>query len=228
MGNLQNLGSAIPGGNPGALNKMSQIPPAYMPPGSGGGFPGSNNPLSGGANPGHQPQSSQPSTQQLRMLVQQIQMAVQAGYLNQQILNQPLAPQTLILLNQLLACIKVRKVFRPPNSGLTQVFFSSNLQQLQTMQSNRQNMNHVQANLMGQKLQQQIKSLQSQINAQQQIYMKTATSSSTPSTNDYLRSPSSTDPMQSLTTSFPELGITAKQVRETFRVFKNNIVKLST
>lgn len=52
-----------------------------------------------------QPQS-QPSTQQLRMLVQQIQMAVQAGYLNHQILNQPLAPQTLLLLNQLLQQIK--------------------------------------------------------------------------------------------------------------------------
>lgn len=50
---------------------------------------------------------SQPSTQQLRMLVHQIQMAVQAGYLNHQILNQPLAPTTLILLNQLLTNIKV-------------------------------------------------------------------------------------------------------------------------
>lgn len=51
---------------------------------------------------------SQPSTQQLRMLVQQIQMAVQHGYLNHQILNQPLAPQTLLLLNQMLNHIKVR------------------------------------------------------------------------------------------------------------------------
>lgn len=51
--------------------------------------------------------TGQPSTQQLRMLVQQIQMAVQAGYLNHQILNQPLAPSTLILLNQLLSNIKV-------------------------------------------------------------------------------------------------------------------------
>lgn len=128
MGNLPNLGSAIPGGNPGSLgNKLPQVPPNYMPPGggfpgAGGSFPGSNNSLSGGgggggggggsSHPGHQqPQSSQPSTQQLRMLVQQIQMAVHAGYLNQQILNQPLAPQTLILLNQLLTCIKVRQRF---------------------------------------------------------------------------------------------------------------------
>jgi len=40
------------------------------------------------------------------LLVQQIQMAVQAGHLNAQILNQPLAPQTLMLLNQLLQQIK--------------------------------------------------------------------------------------------------------------------------
>lgn len=41
------------------------------------------------------------------MLVQQIQMAVHAGFLNHQILNQPLAPQTLLLLNQLLTNIRV-------------------------------------------------------------------------------------------------------------------------
>lgn len=44
----------------------------------------------GGANPAGgrsslQAQTTQPSTQQLRMLVQQIQMAVQAGYLNHQV-----------------------------------------------------------------------------------------------------------------------------------------------
>lgn len=56
--------------------------------------------------PQQQPPSSQPSAQQLRILVQQIQMAVQAGHLNPQILNQPLAPSTLISLNQLLQQIK--------------------------------------------------------------------------------------------------------------------------
>ncbi|CAB4066472.1 TNRC6 [Lepeophtheirus salmonis] len=60
--------------------------------------------------PRHPPQANNnqqpPSAQQLRILVQQIQMAVQAGHLNPQILNQPLAPQTLILLNQLLQQIK--------------------------------------------------------------------------------------------------------------------------
>ncbi|XP_076366142.1 protein Gawky-like isoform X2 [Tachypleus tridentatus] len=52
-------------------------------------------------------QQSQPSATQLKLLVQQIQMAVQAGHLNPQILNQPLAPQTLQLLYQLLQQIKV-------------------------------------------------------------------------------------------------------------------------
>lgn len=51
--------------------------------------------------------ANQPSTQQLRMLVQQIQLAVHGGYLSSQILNQPLAPATLQLLSQLLSNIKV-------------------------------------------------------------------------------------------------------------------------
>ncbi|XP_022257439.1 protein Gawky-like isoform X2 [Limulus polyphemus] len=50
---------------------------------------------------------NQPSASHLKVLVQQIQMAVQAGHLNPQILNQPLAPQTLQLLYQLLQQIKV-------------------------------------------------------------------------------------------------------------------------
>lgn len=68
---------------------------------TGGGVSGFNQ--GAGGNQG----SGQGSTQHLRMLVQQIQMAVQAGYLNHQILNQPLAPTTLHLLNQLLTNIKV-------------------------------------------------------------------------------------------------------------------------
>lgn len=93
----------------------------YLNPGGGGGGGGGHNAgggvqgvsafnqgtgggVGGGGGNGN---PSQPSTQQLRMLVQQIQMAVQAGYLNHQILNQPLAPSTLILLNQLLTHIKV-------------------------------------------------------------------------------------------------------------------------
>lgn len=74
----------------------------------GSGFnQGINQTLNAGNSGNTTPAAGQPSTQQLRMLVQQIQMAVQAGYLNHQILNQPLAPTTLVLLNQLLANIKV-------------------------------------------------------------------------------------------------------------------------
>lgn len=76
----------------------------------GGGFnQGINQTLNAGNSGNTTTSAGQPSTQQLRMLVQQIQMAVQAGYLNHQILNQPLAPTTLVLLNQLLAHIKVSK-----------------------------------------------------------------------------------------------------------------------
>lgn len=56
----------------------------------------------------HTGAGGQPTTQQLRVLVQQIQLAVQAGYLSHQILNQPLAPTTLVLLNSLLRNIRVR------------------------------------------------------------------------------------------------------------------------
>lgn len=68
---------------------------------------GMNQTMNSVGNAGPNNSAVQPSTQQLRMLVQQIQMAVQAGYLNHQILNQPLAPTTLVLLNQLLSNIKV-------------------------------------------------------------------------------------------------------------------------
>lgn len=71
------------------------------------GLSGINQPLNAGNSGNSTPAAGQPSAQQLRMLVQQIQMAVQAGYLNHQILNQPLAPTTLVLLNQLLTHIKV-------------------------------------------------------------------------------------------------------------------------
>merc|ERR1719319_765602 len=81
---------------PGLNNPSRNIQPGMMMNGSG---PGLHNP------PRPQP-SGPPSTSQLRVLVQQIQMAVQAGHLNPQILNQPLAPQTLLLLNQLLQQIK--------------------------------------------------------------------------------------------------------------------------
>lgn len=92
----------------------------------------------------------QPSTQQLRMLVQQIQMAVQAGYLNHQILNQPLAPQTLVLLNQLLQQIK----------NLQQLASQQNLAQ-QCMNNGKHNSNAIlQCSVMITKAKQQITNLQ--------------------------------------------------------------------
>lgn len=99
---------------------------------------------------------SVPSTNQLRLIVQQIQMAVQAGHLNPQILNQPLSPQTLLLLNQLLTQIK-------------------SLQQLQVSsqpmgKSNSTAALHMSVQIT--KTKQQITNLQNQIVAQQAAYMK--------------------------------------------------------
>lgn len=95
--------------------------------------------------------TNQPSTQQLRMLVQQIQLAVHSGYLSSQILNQPLAPTTLLLLNQLLSNIKhlqgaQQSLARSGNNGNTLLAIA--------------------------KYKQQIQNLQNQINAQQAIYIK--------------------------------------------------------
>jgi trinucleotide repeat-containing gene 6 protein len=98
-------------------------------------------------------QSGQPSAHHLRNLVQQIQKAVQAGYLNHQILNQPLAPQTLQLLNSLLNAI----------------------QQLQATQQNIQRNGGVNNNILKMAIQnqkQQISALQSQISQQQALYIK--------------------------------------------------------
>lgn len=95
----------------------------------------------------------QPSAHHLRNLVQQIQKAVQAGYLNHQILNQPLAPQTLQLLNNLL----------------------NTIQQLQyTQQSIQRNggVNSIQLQMTIQKQKQTISALQSQIAQQQSLYIK--------------------------------------------------------
>ncbi|EAA12443.4 AGAP007802-PA, partial [Anopheles gambiae str. PEST] len=98
----------------------------------GGGAGG--NPVGGGGGGAGGQNAVQPNTQ-LRSLVQQIQMAVQTGYLNPQILNQPLAPQTFLLLNQLLSSIKLRE-----ESYITGWFITgaSRLQQLQVTQGNLQ------------------------------------------------------------------------------------------
>ena len=104
---------------------------------------------------------SQPSPTQLRILVQQIQMAVQAGHLNPQILNQPLAPQTLVLLNQLLQQIKVlQQLGQQHNMALSrpgQGPMGGPMLQLVPQMN---------------KTKQQIASLQQQIAAQQALYVK--------------------------------------------------------
>ncbi|GAB0087131.1 UBA domain-containing protein [Sergentomyia squamirostris] len=84
------------------LNQASNNPLASsQQQGAAGGGGGINLNQLQAANP-----TTEPSIHQLRGLVQQIEMAVQAGYLNQQILNQPLSPHTVQLLSQLLNNIK--------------------------------------------------------------------------------------------------------------------------
>lgn len=160
-----NMPAGMGSGNPNlaglnALSKplqsyLNQAPPSGPGPfnqgGPNGGVGGGAAGILGGAGAG-QNSSAQPSTQQLRMLVQQIQMAVQAGYLNHQILNQPLAPQTLFLLNQLL----------------------NNIKQLQVTQNNLQRGGGGGNNQMSMipKIKQQIAGLQNQIATQQAIYVK--------------------------------------------------------
>merc|ERR1712061_577607 len=107
-----------------------------------------------------QPGASQPSAQQLRMLVQQIQMAVQAGHLNPQILNQPLAPQTLILLNQLLQQIKTLQTLQQNHT----------LAQFQKGMTNSRELLSISVNIT--KTKQHITNLQNQISAQQATYLK--------------------------------------------------------
>lgn len=82
------------------------------------------------------------------------------------------------------------------------------MQLYQTSLTRPGTVNTVQANIITSKLQQQIKSLQSQITAQQQIYIKQAPSN-TPNPNDYLRSPT-TDPTASLMNAFPDLNLGSK------------------
>ncbi|XP_034939131.1 trinucleotide repeat-containing gene 6C protein isoform X3 [Chelonus insularis] len=132
-----------------------------------------------------------PSAQQLRMLVQQIQLAVQEGYLNQQILNQPLAPSTLFLLNQLLQQIKVLQQLH---------------QQHSVQSSLKGNGQHVlQISVQITKTKQQIANLQNQIAVQQATYMKQQQHPAAPSqSSDYYKT-SVHDPMSALQNSFSDL-----------------------
>lgn len=121
---LGNSGSGIsPNFVGGMQHPLGNLPPLHQ---GQGGFKQPPPPTAnqGGA-------AGQPST--LRMLVQQIKMAVQAGYLNPQILNQPLAPQTLVLLNQLLNLIKVSVSFF---AGDCQVQVNNDCRPLLSLSSN--------------------------------------------------------------------------------------------
>ncbi|XP_043482810.1 trinucleotide repeat-containing gene 6B protein isoform X3 [Leptopilina heterotoma] len=143
---------------------------------------------------------NQPSTQQLRMLVQQIQLAVQEGYLNHQILNQPLAPQTLILLNQLLQQIKV----------LQQLHQQQNVQS--SVKGNNQTL--LQINIQITKTKQQIANLQNQIAIQQATYMKQQQQQQHPAapsqSSDYYKTPVH-DPISALQNSFSDLSMNKEQ-----------------
>ncbi|GLH02954.1 Protein Gawky, partial [Gryllus bimaculatus] len=168
LNNLGGSGSGGVGSNPAALG-VNSLSPAVVQKmlsaqqGGPGPVPGSGGGGGGGGPFGQAPRapSSQPSTAQLRMLVQQIQMAVQAGYLNHQILNQPLAPQTLLLLNQLLQQIKV----------LQQLLQQQTVVQMQPHKGGSSSaVLHISVQIT--KTKQQISNLQNQIASQQAIYVK--------------------------------------------------------
>ncbi|XP_030379857.1 protein Gawky isoform X2 [Scaptodrosophila lebanonensis] len=97
--------------------------------------------------------NNQPSGQQIRMLGQQIQLAIHSGFISSQILTQPLTPNTLNLLNQLLSTIK-------------------HLQAAQQSLTRGNSANPMAVNVAIAKYKQQIQNLQSQINQQQAIYIK--------------------------------------------------------
>ncbi|KAJ6641976.1 Protein Gawky [Pseudolycoriella hygida] len=200
---LNNIANA--GGNPisGVGNMQPIQAQKYLNQGghnAGNGSNGNSGNVQGvsGFNQGtgaNQP-PGQASTQHLRMLVQQIQMAVQAGYLNHQILNQPLAPTTLHLLNQLL----------------------SNIKQLQmaTTNMNRGGVNSIQMTLQVTKLKLAISTLQGQIANQQAIYVKqhgthgavgNTGGSSSSTSNDYLRGVQHSDSINALQGSFSEMSM---------------------
>merc|ERR1719430_1190647 len=120
-----------------------------------------------GSGPGmHAPPRPQPngppSTSRLRVLVQQIQMAVQAGHLNPQILNQPLAPQTLLLLNQLLQQIKQLQSYQQQHV----------IAQQGQRPGGPSNQALLALTVQITKHKQQIQNLQNQITAQQAQYLK--------------------------------------------------------
>ncbi|KAG5681488.1 hypothetical protein PVAND_010918 [Polypedilum vanderplanki] len=190
---LPNANAGGPGGNIG-LNNLPMQFNKHLP--HQAGAPNSFSQQAAVAS-----QSGQPSAHHLRNLVQQIQKAVQAGYLNHQILNQPLAPQTLQLLNSLLNAI----------------------QQLQVTQQNIQRnggVNNIQLQMTINKQKQQITSLQNQIAQQQALYIKSQAGGGggIGSSNEFLRQNSASnmgmgvgnhanDPIASLENNLSNLGL---------------------
>lgn len=146
---LNSNNSAGPSANLGGLNNLPMPLNKHLQHPAGNPAFNPQQPVSGSQGG----TGGQPSTNHLRNLVQQIQKAVQAGYLNHQILNQPLAPQTLQLLNTLLTTI----------------------QQLQYTQQNIQRnggVNSIQLQMTIAKHKQTIQALQTQIAQQQSLYLK--------------------------------------------------------
>ncbi|KAK9888232.1 hypothetical protein WA026_000500 [Henosepilachna vigintioctopunctata] len=160
---------------------------------------------SGGGRGNIQPQS-QPSTHQLRTLVQQIQMAVQAGYLNHQILNQPLAPQTLVLLSQLLQQIK----------ALQQLANQQSMAQSQCINGKPNSNAILQCSVLITKTKQQITNLQNQIAAQQAIYVKQQHQGGLGGggPNDFLKNTGMHDSLNAMQSNFADLGIKEAQISQ--------------
>lgn len=132
--------------NPNFQQRFPQAPP-HLPFSSQGGG-------GGGGGTGSAPH--------VRVLMQHIQMAVQAGYLNPQILNQPLAPTTLMLLNNMLSHINIlQKLSQQQALWTAQAHLGKN-----------SSATILQLNINITKTKQQIQNLQNQIAAQQALYVK--------------------------------------------------------
>ncbi|XP_054091646.1 protein Gawky isoform X3 [Zeugodacus cucurbitae] len=143
--------------------------------------------------------SSQPSAQQLRVLVQQIQLAVHSGYLSSQILSEPLPSSMLVLLYQLLTNIKHLQAAQ------------------QSLTRGGNNANNSQISYAIAKYKQQIQNLQNQINAHQAFILKQKQQQSIPqntqqhpaahvnnSNMEYMRQH---DPISALQGNFTEMNL---------------------
>lgn len=145
-------------------HKLLQMQQQQVPQSFGGPNNVPQNALNnqGGRNMG---QNCFPTAAQLRHLVQQIQMAVQAGHLNPQILNQPLAPQTLQHLYQLLQQIKVL-------TQLQQHQMYQNQHMSKPVPGGPGSSSGLQINVQITQTKQRITNLQNQIHAQQAVFLK--------------------------------------------------------